>query len=521
MPILGKLLKEGIKLRKSIEQEKKTPFDLQKKQLLQLLSSAKQTAFGVHYNFKDIIHAIHNSKGDDTTFYDVYRETVPTFDYDKIYNEWWHRARKGEKDVCWKGPVKYFALSSGTSGSPSKHIPVTKAMVKAIHRTSIRQILSLSNFKGIPSKVYGKGMVMLGGSTHLNRIGAFFEGDLSGITASQIPFWFQHFYKPGKKIAKNTDWNSKLDEIAEKAPKWDVGFVVGVPAWIQIMMEKVIERHNLNNIHEVWPNLMVYTHGGVSFEPYKKGFEKLLGRPITYIETYLASEGFVAFQTHPDSNMRFVLNNGLFYEFVPFNEENFNENGELISNPKTYMIHEIEENKDYAILISTCAGAWRYLIGDTVRLTDRAKSEMIITGRTKHFLSLCGEHLSVDNMNKAIELVAHECNIDVKEFTVAGIPHENLFAHKWYIGTNDQVNLDELKTKLDNRLKELNDDYAVERSAALKEIYVETLPTDVFLNWMKMKGKEGGQNKFPRVLRSSQYQEWEQYLNQHYRETTV
>ena len=147
MPILGKLLKEGIKLRKSIEQEKKTPFDLQKKQLLQLLSSAKQTAFGDHYNFKDIIHAIHNSKGDDTSFYDVYRENVPTFDYDKIYNEWWHRSRKGEKDVCWKGPVKYFALSSGTSGSPSKHIPITKAMVKAIHRTSIRQILSLSNFK--------------------------------------------------------------------------------------------------------------------------------------------------------------------------------------------------------------------------------------------------------------------------------------------------------------------------------------------------------------------------------------
>ena len=317
MAILGTLLKQGIKLRKSIEQERKTPFQLQKKQLLQLLSSAKHTSVGQTYGFDEIIENIHAKSEDDKGFYELYKKQVPFFDYSKIYEQWWYRSREGEKDVAWKGSVDYFALSSGTSEASSKYIPVTRDMVKAIHRTSMRQILSLSNFGDVPSKIYGKGMLMLGGSTHLNHRGTYFEGDLSGITASQIPFWFQHFYKPGKKIAKNTDWSDKLHEITLNAHKWDIGFVVGVPAWIQIMMERVIDHYKLDTIHDIWPNLSVYTHGGVSFEPYKKGFEKLLARPITYIETYLASEGFIAFQTHPDRDMRLVLNNGIFHEFIP------------------------------------------------------------------------------------------------------------------------------------------------------------------------------------------------------------
>lgn len=513
MPILGTLLKQGIKLRKSIEQEKKSPFDLQKKQLLQLLTTARQTALGKTYRFDKIIDAFHKNNKNDRSFYRKYQEFVPLFTYQKIYQEWWQRAREGQADMAWKGNVKYFALSSGTSEASSKYIPVTKDMIRAIQRTSIRQILSLPNFKEVPSLVYGKGMLMLGGSTHLNYKGSFFEGDLSGITASQLPFWFQHFYKPGRKIAKNIDWDAKLDEITLKAPKWDIGFVVGVPAWVQIMMERIIEYHKLKNIHEIWPNLHVYTHGGVSFEPYKKSFEKLLAFPITYIETYLASEGFVAFQSHPDRDMRLVLNNGIFLEFVPFNQLNFGADGEINPNAQTYMIDEIEEGVDYAILLTTCAGAWRYLIGDTIKLTNKERSEILITGRTKHFLSLCGEHLSVDNMNKAIELLSQELNIEVKEFTVAGIPHGTLFAHKWYIGTNNEVDNSVLTEKLDNKLKELNDDYRVERAAALKEVIVQTLPTDVFYEWMKSQGKVGGQNKFPRVLKKELHENWQNFIN--------
>jgi hypothetical protein len=512
MPILGTLLKQGIKLRMSIEQEHKLPFILQKKLLFNLLNRAKYTAVGKAYGFDDILQAFHKKDKFDRSFYEIYKAHVPLFNYKKIYETWWHRAKDGENDVAWTGHVDYFALSSGTSEASSKYIPITHDMVKAIQRTSLRQILSLSNYRDLPGRLYGKGMLMLGGSTHLNHRGAYFEGDLSGITASQIPFWFQHFYKPGKKIAKNTDWDAKLHEITLKAPKWDIGFVVGVPAWIQIMMENIIDYYKVDTIHDIWPNLLVYTHGGVAFTPYKKSFEKLLAHPITYIETYLASEGFVAFQAQPEGDMRLVLNNGIFLEFVPFNEQNFTLEGELKDEAETFLIDEIEENKDYAILLSTCAGAWRYLIGDTVKLTSKERSEIIITGRTKHFLSLCGEHLSVDNMNQAIKIIEEELNMDVKEFTVAGIPYDTLFAHQWYIGTDTKVDNQLLATRLDETLKMLNDDYKVERSAALKHIQVKTLPTKVFYQWMESKGKIGGQHKFPRVLKNQLHEDWKAFI---------
>ena len=213
-------------------------------------------------------------------------------------------------------------------------------------------------------------------------------------------------------------------------------------------------------------------------EPYKRGFEKLLGKPITYIETYLASEGFLAYQNRQGTNgMHLALNNNIFFEFVPFDDKNFDSEGNMVEEPEAYMIHEIEENKDYAILISTNAGAWRYAIGDTVKLVDRERSEIIITGRTKHFLSLVGEHLSVDNMNKAIEMVASDLNIFIPEFTVAGIPHGTFFAHQWYVATDDKVNAEELKIRIDEKLKELNDDYEVERRHALKDVMVNVLTT--------------------------------------------
>jgi hypothetical protein len=321
-------------------------------------------------------------------------------------------------------------------------------------------------------------------------------------------------YKPGKKIAKEKDWATKIEEIVNNAPNWDIGFIVGVPAWLQICMEKIIERYKLNNIHDIWPNLAFYVHGGVAMEPYKKGFEKLLGKPITYIETYLASEGFLAYQNRQDSEgrMHLALNNNIFFEFVPFDDTNFDTDGNMVENPEAYMIHEIEENKDYAILISTNAGAWRYAIGDTVKLVDREKSEIIITGRTKHFLSLVGEHLSVDNMNKAIEMASEELNISIPEFTVAGVPHGLFFAHHWYIATDDYANTDDLRTCIDEKLKELNDDYVVERKHALKDVYVTVLPEQTFMDFMTHKGKLGGQHKFPRVLKGQMLKDWQKFL---------
>jgi hypothetical protein len=353
----------------------------------------------------------------------------------------------------------------------------------------------------------------LGGSTQLQKSATYFAGDLSGIQAKNLPVWFQGFYKPGKKIAKEKDWAKKLEEIVDNAPTWDIAILVGVPAWIQLCMEKIIERYKVKNIHEIWPNLSFYVHGGVAMEPYKRGFKKLLGKPITFIETYLASEGFLAYQSRQDARgLKLALNNNIFFEFVPFDDVNFDSEGNMIKNPEALMIHEVEEGKDYALLISTNAGTWRYLIGDTVRFVDLEKNEIIITGRTKHFLSLVGEHLSVDNMNNAVQLVSEELKISIPEFTVAGIPYGSFFAHQWYIATDDKVDTEVLRKKIDERLKELNDDYEVERRHALKAVFVEVLPESSFMEFMTLKGKVGGQHKFPRVLKGKMLEDWSKYL---------
>ncbi|MFT4739277.1 MAG: hypothetical protein ACJAT1_000430 [Marivirga sp.] len=512
MALLGNLIKSGIKLRESINQDFSAPFDLQKTELRELLVEARHTQFGNAYGFGEVLEAFKSS--DHKAYYEFFKENVPIYNYDKMYEDWWHKLTEGDSNVSWPGKIKYFALSSGTSGAASKRIPVSMDMVKAIRKTSVRQILSLSRYKGLPSKVFEGGTLMVGGSTDLNDHGAYSEGDLSGITTGKIPFWFQRFYKPGKVISRKKDWDDKLEQMTLKARDWNITIIAGVPAWIQLLMEKIIKHYQVANIHEIWPNFEIYVHGGVAFEPYKKGFEKLLGRPVNYINTYLASEGFMAFQSvQGDNAMSLVLNNGIFYEFIPFNDDNFDREGNLVENPSTLMIDEVEEGKEYALLISTLSGAWRYLIGDTIKFVSTANSTINITGRTKHFLSLCGEHLSVDNMNHAVEDVANDMGFDVKEFTVLGMPHDGLFAHHWYIGTDDQVNEALLTQNLDKRLRQLNDDYATERTAALKDILVKTLPTRVFIEYMEGQGKVGGQNKFPRVLKGAKQDSWLAFLD--------
>jgi hypothetical protein len=386
-------------------------------------------------------------------------------------------------------------------------------MIRANQKTSIRQILTLSKFKELPGDFFLKGILMLGGSTNLTFNGISYEGDLSGIQASQIPFWFQPFYKPGTRIAQEKDWNRKLDEIVLKARSWDIGCIAGVPAWIQILLEKIIAHYQVENIHQIWPNFSVFAHGGVSFEPYRKAFDKLLGKPLIYLETYLASEGFIAYQARPETRgMKLSLDNGIFFEFIPFTEENFSPEGEMVSNPQSLLIDEVEEGKDYAILISTCAGAWRYLIGDVIRFTSLAESEIIITGRTRHFLSLCGEHLSVENMNAAIAGIQNEFNISITEFTVSGIRSGSLFGHQWYLACDDAVDENKLRDSLDRELKNLNDDYRTERAHALREVKITLLPLAAFHGFLEKKGKIGGQSKFPRVMRREQLEEFESFI---------
>lgn len=483
-----------------------SPRRQQIKVLKKLLKKARFTEFGQRYRFDEILFSKHAGK--------KFQELVPASNYSKIYKDWWHKTLEGVPDVCWPDKIKYYALSSGTSEAASKYIPITRDLLRGNRIVMIKQLLSLRTYEDIPFSAVSKGWLMIGGSTSLQKGHGYYAGDLSGITAKKVPFWFTPFYKPGKKIARETDWAKKLEEIVDEAPNWDIGFIVGVPAWIQLCMEKIIERYKVQTIHDIWPNLAFFVHGGVSFEPYKKGFEKLLAKPLTYIETYLASEGFIAYQDRQHAKgMRLVTNEHIFLEFVPFTDANFDAEGNMIDRPEALMIHEVEEGRDYALLISTAAGAWRYLIGDTIRFTDKERCEIVITGRTKHYLSLVGEHLSVENMTRAVQLASEELNLSIPEFTVAGVPHGNFFAHQWYIACDDQANATELRDRIDAHLKQLNDDYAVERRSALKDISVTVLREEVFFNFMGSLGKVGGQHKFPRVLKGKMLQDWQAFIS--------
>lgn len=507
MPILGSIIKGAIDLRGRIP-ARKSVYKQQVKQLRKLLKKAEYTEFGRKFDFGNMLLEEDPIK--------TFQKNVPIYDYQTIFDAWWHRALKGERDICWPGKINYFALSSGTSESSSKHIPVTKDMIKTIHKGTLKQVLSTRHFN-FTKEQYETEILFVGGSTNLNYNGTYFSGDLSGITTGTQPRWFQNFTLPGPDIRELKDWESKLQEIVDNAKKWNVGFICGVPAWIQILFERIIKQYNVKTIHDVWPNLAVFVHGGVAIHPYKNSIDALCAKQLIYLDTYMASEGFIAYQERPNPNqgMKLMTDNKLFLEFVPFNENNFDGDGNILPNAKALNITEVELGKDYGLLISNSAGAWRYLIGDTIRFTNLKRCEIIITGRTKHFLSLTGEHLSVDNMNMAIKHTAEDLKISINEYTVVGKPYEGMFAHEWYVGTDKKIEPQKIKELLDEYLKQLNDDYATERKHALKEVIVHVLPNDAFIDFLASKNKLGGQSKFPRVLKGKHLNEWVAFLEKY------
>ncbi len=499
---IGQLLKAA-SIVKILTFNNKKAQNFQARTLHKLLLTAMETTFGIEHDFVGILNA--------SDIKEQFKK-IPIRDYLGM-KPYWQKSYEGEENVAWPGTVSYFALSSGTTDSGSKYIPVTDDMLKAVKKAGRRQLLQIAK-TDFPKDYLAKDYLFVGGSTDLEFNGNNFSGDLSGITTGNLPFWIQRFSKPEPFIKEQKIWEDKIELMVQNAPNWDVTMLAGVPAWIQILFEKIIKEYNLNNIHDMWPNLSIYVHGGVSFKPYKKSFEKYLASPLKYFETYLASEGFIAFQTKESSEgMRLIFKNGIYYEFVPFCEQNFDANGDIKPNATTVDLGEVELDKDYAIVISTCSGAWRYLLGDTIKFTDIEQCEIEITGRTKHFLSLCGEHLSVDNMNDAVSLLSDELGVDINEFTVKGVKEELGFEHHWYLSCDSNIAQTNLDKKLDAYLCKLNDDYKVERQHALKNIKVTVLPKSVFIDWMEMRGKVGSQNKFPRVLNDKMYENWLSFIN--------
>ncbi len=471
--------------------------------LRRLMYVAEKTAIGKYFDFRNLRNS-HRLIAD-------FQATVPYYDYDTIYNAWWHRSLDGEDNVTWPGHVPFYALSSGTTGSPSKYIPVTKQMIRSIQKAGVKCLFSVMRH-GVAPDFYTRKMMLLGGTTSLQDMGSYQVGDLSGINIGKTPFWIKLTAKPDPYIASITDWDERLEQIARHAAEWDVGSISGSPAWNRLMLQRIMEYNKVSNIHEVWPNLRVFAHGGVSFEPYRHSFDALSGRPLIYIDTYLASEGFVAFQNRPGTkSMAMALNNGLFFEFIPFTEQNFDSDGHLLGQPHALHIGEVHTGVDYALVMSTCAGAWRYLIGDTIRFTDVERAEIVITGRTKHFMSVCGEHLSVGNMSDAIRMAQEEFDAEIPEFGLAARSEGQKFVHTWYVGCSKPLDSAALLASIDKHLCQLNDDYKTERTAVL-DIEIIPVPLAVFYRWLEKIGKIGGQHKFPRVLKGKQLAEWQDFL---------
>ncbi len=505
MAILGQIIKSAITLRNTLSSEVENAQQAQHKQLRLLLESAQHTAFGIYHGFPQLLQE------DDIV--QAYRQEVPIVDYHQINDRWWLNQQK-YPNITWPGQPEYFALSSGTTGKKSKRIPVTDEMLKSFRDVGISQALTLDKFD-LPAELFEKEVLMLSSSSNLDERDGHKEGEISGINASNLPPWFGGFYRPGPDIAEIDNWDQRVEKIAKEAPSWDIGAIAGIPSWVQMMLQTIIERNNLNNIHDIWPNLSLYLSGGVAFEPYRQSMEQLLGKPITYLDTYLASEGFFAYTARPGTmNMKLAINHGIYYEFIPFDDRGFDETGNLLENPEVLGIEEVEEEVDYALLISTPAGSWRYMIGDTIKFKNLETQEMIISGRTKYFLNVVGSQLSEEKINTAINAVCEELNIEVHEFAVAAMKNEQKeWKHQWIIGLDDQqIGEEKLKVTLDNQLKELNKNYRVARQKALKGIDIRVVTNQQIYDWLESRKKKGGQIKLPKVMKTEMMQDFLDWL---------
>mgnify|MGYP005992228671 CR=1 FL=1 len=343
MAILGTLIKSAIDLKDSLTSEA-NPIEEQINVLKSLINTAKDTAFGKYYGFSDLLDL------EDEELASAFAKAVPYHDYNQMNDAWWERIKEGREDITWPGKPNYFALSSGTTGKTSKRIPVTDDMVAAIRSTSLAQVSALAHYD-LPSDFFDKEVMALGSSTDLSEHDEFLEGEISGITASNIPFWFKGFYKPGEDIAKIDNWDERVKTIAENAKNWDIGALSGIPSWMELMLKEVIAYHKVDTIHDIWPNLEVFTSGGVAFQPYEKSFRQLLNRDITIIDTYLASEGFMAYQSRPETiAMKLSTDAGIYFEFVPFKPEYINDDGSLAQDAPSLTLNEVEKDVDYVLI---------------------------------------------------------------------------------------------------------------------------------------------------------------------------
>jgi len=472
---------------------KKFPFDVQRETLIKLVDKAKNTVYGKQYDFSSIKSI------------EEFQQRVPIKDYDglKPYIE---RLLKGEQNILWPSEIRWFAKSSGTTNDKSKFIPVSREALEDCHFRGGKDILAVYTTNYPETEIFsGKGLT-LGGSHQINKINnESFYGDLSAILIENLPFWASFIKTPSQEIALLSEWEEKLDKITHATIKENVTSIAGVPSWTLVLIKYILEKTGKNNLLEVWPNLELFNHGGVSFEPYKEQFKKLIpSEKMNYMETYNASEGFFAIQDYPTRNdMLLMLDYGIFYEFIPMDEMD-NEH------PKALHIGDVEQNKNYAVVISTNGGLWRYLIGDTIVFTSLYPHKIKISGRTKHFINAFGEEIIIENAENALKDACEKTGALIKDYTAAPIfmNDDQKGGHQWLIEFEKEPdNPAQFNEFLDLALQKVNSDYEAKRykDITLDKPVLTIAKKGLFYTWLKNKGKVGGQNKVPRLANNRKY----------------
>jgi len=470
----------------------KYPNEIQSELLFSLLRNAENTLYGRKYDFLSI------------RSYQTFSDRVPIISYED-FQPYIEKARRGEPNVFWNSPIKWFAKSSGTTDAKSKFIPVSQQALEDCHFKAGKDMLCLYLNNNENSQLFTGKSLRLGGSKQLYADNNTYFGDLSAILIENLPLWAEFGSTPSNKVSQLSDWETKLDAIIKETLNENVTSFAGVPSWMLVLLGRTLETTKKSNLFEVWQNLEVYFHGGVSFDPYKDQFQKILPKSeFNYYEIYNASEGFFALQDQNNSDeMLLMLDYGIFYEFIPM--DTFGK-----SNQKIIRLSEVEIGVNYAIVISTNSGLFRYLIGDTVRFTSLKPYRIKITGRTKHYINVFGEELMIENTDRAIAKACQLTNSEVIDYTVAPIfmSEKEKGAHQWLIEFKENPeDISFFSKVLDDTLKELNSDYEAKRSnnMTLNPPVINLAKPKLFYNWLKNKNKLGGQNKIPRLSNERTY----------------
>lgn len=487
IPFVNSIISWFLKKRKhQIELFLKYPIDVQNELLLRLLDAAKNTEFGLQHGFKNM------------QSYKDFAQHVPIQQYESI-EPLIERCRKGEQNLFWPTKVKWFAKSSGTTNAKSKFIPVSDEAIEYCHLKAGKDMLCLYINNNEDAQLFnGKGL-RLGGSSAIYEDNESYFGDLSAIIIENMPFWADFSSAPRQETALMSEWETKMEAIINETINENITSLVGVPSWMLVLLNKVLEKTGKDNILEVWPNLEVYFHGGVNFNPYREQYKKLIPKKdFKYYETYNASEGFFAIQDRNGSHeLLLMLDYGIFYEFIPMDAYD----GE---NSKAIPLSEVKKGLNYAVVISTNGGLWRYLIGDTVKFTSLDPYRIKITGRTKHHINVFGEELIIENAEEALKLACKKTKATITDYTVGPIfmNDDKKGGHEWIIEfKKEPKNIEYFTELLDNALKSLNSDYEAKRynNMTLEMPIVHKAREGLFYQWLKQKGKLGGQHKVPRL----------------------